>query len=86
MIAIVFFIFLFLYSIYKHNMEPVCAKCQNKFIPQFKYNKTLQHYKMCETCRPIKTNINVDCINFDKFDKLTTDLRQSVETNKQVLK
>ena len=30
--------------------------------------------------------MNVDCINYDKFDKLITDLHQSVETNKQVLK
>ena len=59
-------------------MEPVCSKCQDKIIPQF--------YKMCETCKPIKTNINVDCIKYDKFKKLITYLHQSVETNKQVLK
>ena len=41
---------------------------------------------MCETCRPIKTNINVDCVNYDKFNKLITYLHQSIETNKQVLK
>ena len=67
-------------------MEPLCANCQHKFIPQFKYNRTIQYYKMCETCRPIKTNINVDCINYDKFNKLITDLHESIETNKQVLK
>ena len=39
---------------------------------------------MCETCRPIKTNINVDCIN--KFNNLITDLHHSIETNTQVLK
>ena len=33
----------------------------------------------------MKTNINVDCINYEKFDKLITDLHQSLETNKQVL-
>ena len=67
-------------------MEPLCSKCQNKFIPQFKFNKTIQYYKMCESCRPIKTNINVDCINYDKFNKLITDLHESIASNKQVLK
>ena len=57
-------------------MEPVYAKCHNKFIPQFKCNKTIQYYKMCETCRPIKTNVHVDCITYDKFNKLITALHQ----------
>ena len=33
-----------------------------------------------------KTDVNVDCINYDKFNKLMTDLHESIETNKQVLK
>ena len=41
---------------------------------------------MCETCRRIKTNLHVYCVKYDKFHKLITDLHQSVETNKQVLK
>ena len=41
---------------------------------------------MCESCRPIKTNINVDCINYDDFNKLITDLHESIESNEQVLK
>ena len=41
---------------------------------------------MCDTCRPSKTNINADCINYDKFSKLITDLHESIETNTQVLK
>ena len=63
---------------------PVCAKCQNRFAPQLRYNKTIQYYKMCEACRPIKTNIDID-INYDKFNKLITDIHQSIETHKQVL-
>ena len=49
------------------------------------YNETMQYYKICDTCRPIKTNIDVDRISYDKFDKLITDLYQWVATNKQVL-
>ena len=41
---------------------------------------------MCETCRLIKANIDVAYINYDKFNKLITDLHQPIETNKQVLK
>ena len=41
---------------------------------------------MWETCRHIKTNVHVDCINHDKFNKLITDLHPSIETNTQVLK
>ena len=67
-------------------MEAVCSKCQNWFLPQFQDNKTIQCYRMCDTCRPRNTNINVDCINYDKFNKLITDLHESIETNKQVLK
>ena len=67
-------------------MEPLCANCQHKFIPQSNYNRTMQYYKMCETCRPIKTKINLDCVNYDKYNTLITDLHQSIETNKQVLK
>ena len=46
-------------------MEAVCSKCQNSCIPQFKDNKTIQHYTMCGMCRHRKTNIDVDCINYD---------------------
>ena len=67
-------------------MEPLCSNCQNKFIPQFKYNKTIQYYKMCDSCTSIKTNINVDSINYDKFNKLIGDLHESIESNKQALK
>ena len=67
-------------------MEPLCAKCQHKFIPQFKYNTTTQYYKKCDSCRPIKSNMNVDCINYDKFNKLITDLHESIETSKHVVK
>ena len=66
-------------------MEPICAKSQNKFIPQSQYNTNIQYHEMCETCRPIQTNINADCIHYDKIDKLIKDLHQSIETNKQVL-
>ena len=61
-------------------MEPFCANCQNKFIPQFKYNKSIRRYEMCETCRTMETNIYiyVDCINYDKFNKLITDLHVSI--------
>ena len=51
-------------------MEPHCTKCRNKFIPQSKYNETIQCYNMCEACRPIKTNISVDCINYDVDQKV----------------
>ena len=47
-------------------------------------HKRKVYYKMCETCRPIKSHINFDCINYDKFNKLITDLNQSIQTNKQV--
>ena len=40
----------------------------------------------CDSCRPIKSSINVDCINYDKSNKLITDLHTSTEPNKQVLK
>ena len=33
-----------------------------------------------------KTNLNVDCINSDKFNKLISELHESIETNKQILK
>ena len=33
-----------------------------------------------------KTNVDVDCVNYDKFNILITDLHESIETNKQVLK
>lgn len=36
---------------------------------------------MCETCRSRKTNIDVDYINYDKFNLLISDLNESVETN-----
>ena len=39
---------------------------------------------MCDSCTSIK--INIDCINYDKFNKLITDLHESFESNKQVLK
>ena len=67
-------------------MEPLCANCQHEFISQFKYNKTIQYYNMRETWMPITTKINVDCINYDKSNKLITYRHQSFETNKQVLK
>ena len=67
-------------------MEEVYSKCQNSFIPQFKDNKTMQYYNMCDTCRPRKSNINFDCINNDKFSKLITALHESIETNTQDLK
>jgi len=67
-------------------MEPICANCQNKSVPQFRYNKTIQDYKMFETRRPIRTNINVDCTHYDKFHKLIAYLHQSGETNKQILR
>ena len=41
---------------------------------------------MCDTCRPRKTNVNFDLINYDEFNKLITDLHESLETNKRVLK
>jgi hypothetical protein len=46
---------------------------------QLKYNKTIQYNKMCETCRPINANLNLACINSDKFNKLITDLHKSIE-------
>ena len=67
-------------------MEPHCANCQRKLTPHFKYNRTTQYYKMCDSCRPIKSNVNVDCINYDRFNGLITDLNESIETSKQVLK
>ena len=33
-----------------------------------------------------KTTINDDCINYDKFNQLISDLNESVETNKHVIK
>ena len=30
-------------------------------------------------------NIDVDCINYDKFNQLISDLNESVETNKHVI-
>ena len=75
MITSGFYIFI-LYMESVNIMEPFCANCQTTFIPQF--NKTIQYYKMCETCRPMKTNINFDCINYD--------VHQPIETNKYVLK
>ena len=33
-----------------------------------------------------KTNLNVDCINSDKFNKLISELHESIETNRQILK
>ena len=65
-------------------MEAVCSKSQNSFISQVKSNKFIQYYKVCETCRPIKTNINVDCITYDNFDKIMTDLHQAFETINKV--
>ena len=41
---------------------------------------------MWDTCRPRKTNINLECINYHKFNKLTTYLQESIGKNKQVLK
>ena len=41
---------------------------------------------MCDTCRGRKTNVNFNCINYDKLNLLITDLHESIETNKQVLK
>ena len=38
---------------------------------------------MCDSCRPLKTNMNVDRINYDPLDKLITGLHES---NEQVLK
>ena len=67
-------------------MEPQCSNCQHKFIPQFKYNRTIQYYKVCASCRPVKSNINVDSINYDTFNKLITDLHESIESNKHVFK
>ena len=67
-------------------MEPLCENCHHKFTPQFKYNRTIQYYKICETCRPIKPDVNFDCVTYDNFNKLITDLHQSIETNRQVLK
>ena len=53
-------------------MEAVCFGCQVPFISQFEDNKTLRYHKICDTCRTRKTNINVDCINYDKFNQLVT--------------
>ena len=33
-----------------------------------------------------ETHINGDCINYDKFNLLITELHESIETSKQVLK
>ena len=66
-------------------MEPHC-QLPTKNIPQFKYNGTAQYYKMCDSCRPIKSNINVDSINYDTFNKLIADLQESIESNKHVIK
>ena len=62
-------------------MEAVCSRCQKPWISQSKDYKILQYYRMCETCRSRKMNIDVDCINYDKFNQLISDLNESVETN-----
>ena len=67
-------------------MEAVCSKCQNSCISQFRVNKSLRYHKVCNTCRPRKTNIIADRINYDKFNQLITDLHESLENNKHVLK
>ena len=66
-------------------METVCSNCKNSLISQLESNKVIQYYKTRDTCRPIKTHIHVDCVNYEKFNKLITDLHQSRETNKTVL-
>ena len=40
---------------------------------------------MCVVCRSRTINID-DCINYDKFNHLISDLNESVEANKQVIK
>jgi len=40
---------------------------------------------MCAVCRSRTINID-DCINYEKFNHLISDLNESVETNKQVIK
>jgi len=64
-------------NIHSHKMEPIWAKCQSNFVPQFKENKAIKYCKMCETCRRIKTNLHVYCVKYDKFHKLITDLHES---------
>ena len=41
---------------------------------------------MCDTCRGRKTHIDVDCIDYDKFNQPITDLHESIGTNAQALK
>ena len=60
-------------------METVCSNCKNSLISQFENNKTTQCYEMCDTCRPIKTNMNVDCVNYEKFNIFIKDLHESIE-------
>ena len=61
-------------------------KYKNSLISQLKDHRTIQYHKMCDTCKPRKTNIHVDCINHDKSNKLITYLHESIEANKEVLK
>ena len=42
--------------------------------------KTLQYYRMSDT------TMDVDCIDYDKFNQLISTLNESVETNKHVIK
>ena len=66
-------------------MEPVCSTCQKTFISENEDFKTLQYYRMCVACRSRTTNID-DCINYEKFNQLISNLNESVETNKQIVK
>ena len=86
MITIVFYSFIF-YVIYNNIIWNHFAQtAKTNLIPQIKYSGNVQDYKLCETCRPTQTNINVDCVNYDKFNKLITHLHRTIETNTQVLK
>ena len=66
-------------------MEVVCTNCNKTFTSLSKDSKTLQYYRICESCSR-KTDINVDCVNYDKFNQLIKDLHESIEINKHVVK
>ena len=63
-------------------MEPVCSKWQNHLAPQFKYGQAIEYHRMCESCSNIETDINFDCINYDRFNQLKqTYTNQSKQIN-----
>ena len=65
-------------------MNAVCTKCDKAFTSLSKDSKTLQYYRICESCN--KTDISVDCVNYEKFNQLIKDLHASIERNKHVVK